>query len=104
MSNAQKLAAIQLEIDAMPSYEHATQYGEGKEWRKKMQRLMYKREALTPARLYKVIWRDGVRSRGNYPIEVVYTGLSFDEAHTRCDTLNSETRGALGAYSVRKQS
>lgn len=103
MSNAQKLAAIQLEIDAMPSYEHALQYGEGKEWRKKIQRLMYKREALTCERLYKVIWRDGVRARGGYPSEVVYTGLSFDEAHKRCDALNRETRGALGAYSVRAQ-
>lgn len=100
MSNAQKLAAIQLEIDAMPSYEHALQYGEGKEWRKKIQRLMYKREALISAGLFQVVYIGG---NPKCPADVIFAGLTRDDAEARSDRLNRETRGALGRYAVRAQ-
>ena len=35
------------------------------------------------------------------PADVVYAGLTRDDAQARCDALNRETRGALGRYAVR---
>lgn len=35
------------------------------------------------------------------PADVIYAGLTRDDAEARCESLNRETRGAAGRYAVR---
>lgn len=47
---------------------------------------------------YSVVY---VAGNSKCPADVIYDGLTFDDAEARCDALNRETRGALGRYAVR---
>jgi hypothetical protein len=56
---------------------------------------------MSNAQIFQVIFIGG---NPKCPADIIFAGLTSEEAEARCDALNRETCGATGRYAVRRQS